>query len=452
MSPSEEIRRSETESLCPECLARIPAVRVSRGDAVYMDKRCPEHGEFQSVLWRGEPSYAGWARTKVPAHPRFPHTFVDRGCPLDCGLCPDHRQQTCTGLLEITQQCDLRCPVCYADSGLRAERDPDLGQIQGWYRTLLDAGHACNVQLSGGEPTLRDDLPEIVALGRSMGFPFIQVNTNGRRMAQEPAFVERLKEAGLSSVFLQFDGTEDAIHHTLRGAPLSEIKASAIGNCEQQELGVVLVVTAVPGVNLGNIGPIIRLALDHIPIVRGVHFQPVSYFGRYPGTPTDENRVTIPEIIREIEKQTAGLVKAESFKPPGCENAFCSFHGNFVVMPGGELVPLTEHASSCGCQPTSAEEGASRSRDFVMLHWSAPARRTSAQSGPSFGTWDALLQRARTHMLCISGMAFQDAWNLDLDRLRECCIHVVSPKGKLVPFCAYNLTSASGRALYRRSV
>ncbi len=445
---------STTESVCPDCLSRIPAQRVARGDDVYLRKVCPEHGAFESVIWRGPPSFTEWMRPKIPAYPQSPFTAVERGCPFDCGLCPDHRQQTCTALLEVTQRCDLGCPYCFASSGAGTEPDPTLPVIEGWYRRLLEAGGPYNVQLSGGEPTMRDDLPEIVALGRRLGFDFIQVNTNGLRFARDPAYVAALREAGLASVFLQFDGTRDDIYEKLRGKPLLEEKRAAVARCAEFGLGVVLVPTLVPGVNTDDVGAIIDFALQHVPIVRGVHFQPVSYFGRYPEPPDDAGRITIPEMIRALEIQTDGRIQREVFKPPACENAWCSFHGNFVLMPHGELRPwVKESESSCCCEPQSAAEGARKARSFVARYWVPPAPQTTRPTDIStvydMGEWDTFLSRVRTHTLCISGMAFQDVWNLDLDRLRDCCIHTVSPDGRIVPFCAYNLTSCSGRTLYR---
>lgn len=451
---SDERILAKTESVCPECLRRIPAQRVRRGDDVYLVKRCADHGTFESILWRGEPAYATWVRPKTPTAPDVPFTQVDRGCPFDCGLCPDHRQQTCTALLEVTQRCDLRCAFCFASSGSGdGPPDPGLDVIESWYRGLLRAGGPYNVQLSGGEPTMRDDLPEIVALGRELGFGFIQVNTNGLRFARDPGYMAALKGAGLASVFLQFDGTEDAIHERLRGRPLMAGKEAAIAACAEHGLGVILVPTLVPGVNLHNIGEIVRFGLAHAPTVRGVHFQPVSYFGRYPVAPADEDRVTLPEVIRALEAQTEGLVNVEHFVPPGCENARCSFHGNFVQLEDGRLHAWTRHqARSCCCsQPKPAEEGAAESRAFVAHQWTAPAppASTSGSNSPSLGGWDDLLERAQTHIFCISGMAFQDAWTLDLERLRDCCIHTVAPDGRIVPFCAYNLTARDGRSLYR---
>jgi uncharacterized radical SAM superfamily Fe-S cluster-containing enzyme len=443
---------SRTESVCPECLARVPAVRVLRGEDVYLEKDCPKHGHFSIIIWRGQPAFTSWVRPKTPSFPKNPFTEVKQGCPYDCGLCPEHRQQSCCVLLEVTLRCDLRCPVCFADAAHNPLPDLSLSEIGSWYERLLEAGGPFNIQLSGGEPCVRDDLPEIIRLGRSYGFTFFQLNTNGLRLARDAAYFAELKTAGLSTVFLQFDGTDDVMYKHLRGRELFDIKMAVIERCREQGIGVVLVPTLVPGINVDAIGNIIRLALAQMPAVRGVHFQPISYFGRYSGNPADEVRITIPEVIRAIEAQTDGLIQSGTLCPPGGENALCSFHGNYVLMPDGSLTALTRHKiDSCCCQPVLAAEGAARSREFVAVNWSAPtpALDLPVFSGPSLGEWDIFLERKRTHTFCISGMAFQDAWTLDLERLRDCYIHTASPDGRLVPFCVYNLTDHQGRSLYR---
>jgi 7,8-dihydro-6-hydroxymethylpterin dimethyltransferase len=444
---------SETESLCPVCLERIPSSRIREGECVYLAKTCPAHGPFKVALWRGDPPYEAWDRQKEPWHPPHPATTRNRGCPFDCGLCPEHRQQTCTALLEVTQRCTMQCPVCFADSRASSCPDPDLPTIERWYKAVLANGIRCNIQLSGGEPTLRDDLPEIVAMGRSLGFEFIQLNTNGLRLASDLPYVERLRDAGLASVFLQFDGTTDEVYQQLRGRPLVQAKQDAIRHCEHCGIGVVLVPTVVPGVNDRELGHIVHYAIDHMPCVRGVHFQPISYFGRYPKPPSDVDRITIPEIIQRLEIQTHGLVTVHDFSPPGCENAHCSFHGTFVLMPGGVLKSFSSHGqATCCCGTSQAAEGAEKARAFVSRQWAQPKDEPccgSSGSG-SLGYWEVILERARTHTLSISGMAFQDVWNVDLERVKDCCIHVVATDGRLVPFCAYNLTGSSGRPLYPR--
>jgi hypothetical protein len=450
---TETVFLSETESICPVCLEVIPAIRVADGDQVSLNKKCPEHGPFQAVIWRGAPSYASWGGRKTPSYPEKPMTAVDRGCPWDCGLCPEHRQRTCCVLIEVTRQCDLKCRVCFADAGKGNGKDPDFNVVKSMYERLLAIGGPYNVQLSGGEPTIRDDLPGMVSLGCSMGFDFIQLNTNGLRLAREPGYVERLKEAGLSCVFLQFDGLEDGVYEKLRGRPLFREKERAIRHCLENELGVILVPTLVPGVNIHQIGPIVEFAVTLLPTVRGVHFQPLSYFGRYDGVCRDRSRITIPEIITEIERQTGGMIKTEHFRPPGAEHCYCSFHGNFVLMPEGELRPWAVHqpGNTC-CRRDDAGLGSAKARQFQKQFWASPRSSCCpSDKGPGLGGWDLFLERVRTHSFCLSGMAFQDAWNLDLERLKECHLHVLHPDGRLVPFCAYNVTDVEGRSYYRKT-
>lgn len=443
---------SQTESVCPECLMRIPAMRVQHGADVFLEKTCPQHGYFSTLIWRGEPELSSWVRPKTPSYPQDPTTEIKDGCPFDCGLCSDHRQHTCSVLMEVTQRCDLHCPVCFADSGGNHVPDWSLEEIAAWYKRLLATGGPFNIQLSGGEPCMRDDLAEIIQLGRSFGFTFFQLNTNGLRLARDVDYLKKLKAAGLSSVFLQFDSTRDAVYQQLRGRELFAQKMAVIEHCADVGVGVVLVPTLVRGVNTQDIGDIIRLGLEHMPTVRGVHFQPISHFGRYPGNP--EEHFTIPEILQTIENQTQGQICFTNFNPPGCENAVCSFHGNFVYMPDGSLKALNHHNNNaCCCKPIEAARGAAQSRKFVAENWSMPRDKTNlsiiTESG--FGEWDVFLGRKRTHTFCLSGMAFMDAWTMDLERLRDCCIHVASPDGRLVPFCAYNLTDRQGRSLYRNN-
>jgi uncharacterized radical SAM superfamily Fe-S cluster-containing enzyme len=291
---SEEVLLAVTASVCPECLRTITAFKLARREEVILRKECLEHGRFQAVIWRGRPDYDSWQRPKIPARPQSPTPSSEAGCPQDCGLCGEHRQHTCTALLEVTRRCDLSCAYCFADGGPGRLPDPDLAELRQSFEHLLRASGPCNIQLSGGEPTLRDDLPEIVGLGRNLGFEFIQVNTNGLRLAQDPDYAGVLKKAGVASIFLQFDGLEDAVYEKLRGRPLLEEKRRAVEHCARHGLAVVLVPTLVPGINDRQIGAIIDFGRQNSPTVRGVHFQPVSYFGRIPAVPDDSMRITIP--------------------------------------------------------------------------------------------------------------------------------------------------------------
>lgn len=447
-----------TESVCPTCLRTVPARRVAEGNDVYLVKRCPEHGPFKTIVWRGLDTYHRWGeRGSRAATPPVAETTVKHGCPHDCGLCPEHRQHSCCVLLEVTQRCNLSCPICFA-SAADAGNDPSLAEIDAWLRQLQRHGSPVNIQLSGGEPTVRDDLPEIVSRCRAMGFDFVQVNTNGLRLAKDSDYAQRLVDAGLDCVFLQFDGVSDAVYQRIRGARLLTIKKTAILRCADAGLGVVLVPTLVPGANVDEIGAIVDFAVARAPAIRAVHFQPISYFGRYPTPPADGDRFTLPEVMRELERQSGGGIRATDFAPGSAENAYCSFSGKFFIGADGRLSAAANESSDgccspssgCGCGLPASGDHAQNARRVVAGQWAAEAKTAPIPDAPGIkiDSFDAFLAKRR-HSFSISGMAFQDAWTLDIERLRECFIHVVSPDRRIIPFCAYNLTSATGASLYR---
>jgi 7,8-dihydro-6-hydroxymethylpterin dimethyltransferase len=347
--------------------------------------------------------------------------------------------------------------------------DPDLEALGRMFDQTMARTGGCNLQLSGGEPTVRADLTDIVRLARRAGFGFVQLNTNGLRLAEDPLLAGKLAEAGLSSIFLQFDGVRDEAFRAMRGRDLLEVKKKAIEHASEAGLGIVLVPTVARGVNVDQLWDIVRFGLEHQPHVRGVHFQPMSYFGRYPEDFTP-NHVTLPELMAGLEAQSGGLVKVPDFLPPGCEHALCSFSGKFMTHEDGSFVRLG--SASCDCTPKPAEAGALKSIGVTARQWSAPLVPPLRPSSPPFtgqgaeplagrgaaprlssptpnNDLDRFLARARTHTFTISAMAFQDAWSLNLERLQGCCIHVAQPDGRLVPFCAFNLTARDGRSLYR---
>ena len=159
-----ERKIGETKSLCPECMSRIPAEKVEEDGKVYLKKKCSEHGAYKVLIWRGdEKSYTDWEGFgNYGSRPTKALTSTQRGCPFDCGLCPSHEVNACTMVMEVTSECNLRCPICFADSGNGSFHEPDMDTLREMYKTVFDTVGPCTIQLSGGEPTLRDDLPEII--------------------------------------------------------------------------------------------------------------------------------------------------------------------------------------------------------------------------------------------------------------------------------------------------
>ena len=440
----------ETQSLCPVCLKRIPARKVEDSGKVYLAKTCPEHGESKVLIWRQDARhYLEWAKgSEKGSGPLHSFTTVDKGCPYDCGLCPEHRTRACTMVLEITLRCNLRCPVCFASADKNRQHEPDIEVIRGMYQAAMEGVGACTIQLSGGEPTVRDDLPQIVALGREAGFSHILINTNGVRIAREPDYLWRLKEAGASAIYLQFDGVTDDVYRYTRGQSLFDIKRQALDNCASEKIGVILVPTIVHGVNDHQLGDIIQFAKSWIPTVKGVHFQPISYLGRYPRPPGDEDRITIPDVIRALECQTDGELKWQDFLPRHTQDSHCSFSSFFILTQEGKLQAMSNLARGRvtgwgSCSEPAPEES---SRRFMSRHW-----RLNESCCQSWGAGD-FYRRVLNYYLTISCMPFQDVWSLDIDRLRGCCGHVVTPGRQIIPFCAYYLTNSSGERLYPSSL
>lgn len=525
----EEMRH--TYSVCPVCLKRIPAKREERDGQIYLVKTCPDHGTFSSVIWRNKRKFADW-RGERPAVGENENL----NCPTGCGLCAEHRRATCCTLLEITARCNMNCTFCFAEPD--GAQDPSLDRVKRWIDDLTEPGKTL-LQLSGGEPTVRDDLPEIVAYAKQAGCKYVQLNSNGLRLAEDEAFVKRLADAGLSFVFMQFDGVDDAVYEKLRRRPMLEVKKRAIEQCGRYGIGVTLVPVIVPGVNTEQIGDIIRFAIQRSPYVRGVHFQPVSYFGRIPELPADDDRYTLDELLEAVVSQSGGLIKEEQIAPSCCDHPMCGFHGDFIVMPGDKLMPLTNYSGKteaepegegCCCGPDPAE----KNREFVGRRWerrdleetcccsgqkeepacccgekepeseacccgeSQPEKEScccdanadayllekaepeaescccggtqpepescccggtqpEAESCCCGGTqpepksccceeepiditsMEGFLKRAKSHGFTITSMAFQDAGNLDIERLRQCSLHVYKD-GKKIPFCAYYLS------------
>ena len=433
----------KTKSVCPVCLRVLDAQKRAEKDGVWLDKRCPEHGPFSALIWEGNlASYTAWNRENRAVDPPREGKEPAKGCPLDCGLCTAHQRKGCCVLLEVTRRCDLRCPVCFASAG-ETGVDMRLDEIAAQYDWLMAHGGPFNIQLSGGEPTMRDDLPAIIRLGREKGFSFFQLNTNGLRLAAEPDYAKELKAAGLNTVFLQFDGLDDKVYITLRGRALLAEKRRCVENCAAAGLGVVLVPVVAAGVNEDQLWPIVRYALDKSPAVRGVHIQPISYFGRC-ALERPKRPLTIPAVLRLLEAQSGGVLHAADFSGGGAENPYCSFHAAYRIQKDGGLKALPKREEGC-C--TASDD----SRVSVAEQWSGESCCCGGkESEPTETTaFDEFLSELRRRTFTVSGMVFQDAWNLDLERLQRCHICEADSRYGMVPFCAYNLTAEDGRTLYR---
>ncbi len=464
----------KTRSICPVCQKPVEAEYVEKDGKVFIRKTCRDHGSWEAYIACCVKDYTDWtAHSVVNVRPEKTITKgTDDRCPLDCGICDKHLQTACCVLMEVTKRCNQHCPYCFAKSEKDAALEPGLDEIGRKYDLLLELGEEerpFNIHLSGGEPTVREDLPEIIEMGQKKGFVYIQINTNGRRLALDNEYAGVLKEAGASVIYLQFDGTDDRIYQTLRGEPLLNIKVKAIENCKKARIPVILVPTIAKNVNLHNIGSMMEFLLDNLSVVKGIHFQPVSFFGRYPEKVyqngkkwTDfENRVTLFDVMREVEKQTGSKFKYEDFRPSSIGHTLCSFHGSYINQNDGTVKPLINdknYDSKACCCNTTPPDIMKKTRDYVLNKWNLPEQENysaccDGNTSESHGStcccesqtmdFDQFINEMKSNMFTVTGMAFQDRSNLDAERLKRCRVQVLSPDNRLIPFCAYN-------SLYRK--
>ena len=328
-------------SICSICFQKIEAKTIFQDGRVYLLKRCPEHGA-ERVLIADDVEYYRRSREvfiKPPEMPLVYNTPVKWGCPYDCGLCTDHEQHSCLTLLEICDYCNLRCPVCYAASGPERQEFRDLKLIE----KMLDAivrneGKPDVVQISGGEPTLHPEFFKIVEMAKTRPIKHLMVNTNGIRIAQDEAFVERLASCSEDlEVYLQFDSFERTPLMELRGADLRRVRQDAIEKLNRYNIATNLVVTLKKGLNDGEIGKVIEYALAQ-PCVRGVTFQPIQDAGRLENFDPASDRLTLTEVRRKILEQTS-VFRPEDIIPVPCHPD--SLAMAYALKLGGKVTPLT---------------------------------------------------------------------------------------------------------------
>jgi len=261
----DEVFIEYTKSICPVCKVVVDAQVNIRGGKVYLRKRCREHGWFEALVYGDAAAYLASARFNKPGTIplRFQTEVVD-GCPSDCGLCPEHKQHACLGIVEVNTACNLDCPICFADSG----HQPDGYALSaGQCARMLDAfvaseGEAEVVMFSGGEPTIHKQILDFVDLALARPIRNVVVNTNGVRLARDARFAAALAERngrdGKSvSVYLQFDGFEERTHREIRGTDLREIKERALDNCAAVGLTVTLAAAVERGLNEHEVGAIL---------------------------------------------------------------------------------------------------------------------------------------------------------------------------------------------------
>lgn len=391
---------------------------------VFLDKTCPQHGHQSAYLWPDASHYRWFQAFSFPAQRPVVQTDNYAGCPLDCGLCSIHGKHPTVAEIEVTLRCNLRCPVCFMAAG-DAPENPSLETIASMFAAIRrNSGLQTAVQLTGGEPTVRKDLPEILRLGRQAGFRAIEVNTNGVVIGRDPGYIHTLAEAGISGIYLQFDGLTRQVYEQIRGADLLEAKLKAVEHCRLAGVQVVLAMTVIWGINHDQLGDVLDFALQNQDVIAGVAYQPAFTSGRFDVCP--ERSLTMGDVIFLLAGQSGGLIEPYDLWPLGTSHPLCSC-ATYMVGDYGDHLPFTRWLTPRE-YIQSFDPGSPQGSVFADI-----AARRFPQLSPG---------------LSVVLMNYMDAMTVDLNRLKECSMVEVMEDGRLIPFCAYQLNDRDGKRLY----
>ncbi|VVB61567.1 7,8-dihydro-6-hydroxymethylpterin dimethyltransferase [uncultured archaeon] len=474
-----------TRSICPKCNKVIDASVVEEDGKVWLQKKCDVHGSFKELYW-GDANMYKWVEgfASEGAGVSNPAISIDPSkvaCPYNCGLCTAHKSHTALANVFVTNRCNKRCWYCFAGLDNIKKNgyvyEPPFEQIVEMLRVLRDERPVPTnaIQFTGGEPTIRDDMLDIIKEAVKMGFQSIMLNTNGITLALDPDLVARYRKAGVNFLYLSFDGvtaTTNPKNH--------EYIPKIIENCRKAGMPVTLVPTLINGVNDHEIWPIVRFGLDNIDVVRSVNFQPVSFVGTMTRSISEEEkrkaqRITIPDMAHKLEAQSKGLIRASGFYPvptvaPVADiiskvrggmpitkftcNSHCGM-ATFVFKDGDKIIPLEEFVDigraykllkELSFEDLGTNVGKLKAATKLYSKVSKIVNKEKAPKDVDVASMivDVLLKKGGTdkfvlRSMMIGSMHFMDPYNYDIDRVQRCVIHYVTPDGRIIPFCAFNV-------------
>ena len=464
----------ETISVCPAHyqegkIHKVNAKIIEEDGKVYIWKKCDEHGEFKDIYFGDSKLYKKWIKYKVTGKeaPDVKTHIFDEPVLYDM-----HKSQSVLTNLLVTNRCDLRCSYCFMNAGASGRvYEPTIEQLR---ELMIQARNerpmgSKAIQITGGEPTIREDILNIVKMAKDVGFSHVQVNTNGMKLAESVEFCQKLKDAKVNTVYMSFDGV------TKETNPWIEKNKKAIENLRKVNLKCVLVPVLIGDKNIHETGKIVKFALDNMDIIRGVNFQPISFCGRVTkikDEKRDKQRVDYVRMMEAIEKEFNGKISRDDFYPvpfvypiskliehlkgeaqveftahPGCGGA------TYIFVEDGKPIPITRFIDVEGLlsfvDKQSQIKGPLkkiRVGTAFLKNLNNFVDKDKAPHGFDLvklvkdaalgGSYDSL-RGFHYKSLFVGSMWFQDAFNLNVERLQRCVIHYTTLEG-IVPFCAYN--------------
>ena len=449
-----------TQSTCPECLKVVTTQVVFQDNKVYFLKQCPQHGESKALVSEDAEYYQrAYQYARPGSQPLRFSTEVNHGCPTDCGLCPSHQQHTCLPIIEITDYCNLECPVCIVNN----QHANHMSESD--YRRMIEQlikheGTLETITLSGGEPTSHPLFLDFVDIATRAEIGRVSVVTNGLRIAKSKKFCEALKQKNVY-VILQFDGFTDEVQEKIRGVPLMQTKWQALENLREFNIATQLAFVPARGVNEHQLGDAVRLLLERDHIL-SLLIQPLAHSGQgggvFPHDPMD--RLTIPGVINSIDQQTQGAVCREDFIPLPCSHPQCVSLTYLLKLDDGQYMPfsrfvdLRKHLDlfqqTATIEPNEYTEDTLR--EVIDDLWSAAGeipdcdkivkalKRALLEMFPNQGSSrNELIRISERQAKTIFIHHYMDRHDFDLERLMKCCHHYPQIDGRIMPAYDFNM-------------
>ncbi len=468
----------KTKSICPVCQKKIDATLTEKEGKVVITKHCKEHGDFEVIHWQS-PSiynfteyYDFFKYFEASDSPKNPEN-----CPNVCESCSGHTSDTVIGVIDVTKKCDLRCAVCFSTfSDHIVDYEPTKDELVDMLTFLSKRNpKPPAILFSGGEPLEREDMPEIVGAAHKLKFMTI-LASNGIHLAESPELAAKLKKNGLNIVYLQFDSFSDEFYEKIRGRKLLDIKFKAIEVCRKLDMEVILVTTLMRGFNDKEVGKIVRFAAANTDIIRGLIFQPIAFTGRATDNPY-KDAWRDWRFAEEVEAQTGGEILTTDFFPMSVMTSpikimrkfmrkpwplfSCSPHCGIVnwmyVSKNGKIIPINHFVKfktffNLTLKTAQNVETKSKLQLLASLFIAAALSLNMALVTKEVGIFSLMksimkmyvapsydsLGLIRRRIFLLGCMAFMDQYNFDVNRVRRCVIHYVTPNKKVIPFCAYN--------------
>lgn len=354
-------------------------------------------------------------------------------------FCPGHKKPL-MAMVEVTHRCNMNCPICFSDSR-DSSSDIPISRIRAYLEQLMEVTDTpIPIQISGGEPSLRDDLGSVIGMARQMGYRNIELITNGIRIAKDAEYLDDLKANGLTAVYLQFDGLQPHTTVAIRGRDMTNIRHKALSVIRKAGLCCTLAVVVTKGVNENEIGDIVRFGIDNIDVVRAINFQSATRLtGRF-NFGDEYSGYGLNELLSLIEGQTG--IGADTFLSDHLGHSSCNAMSP-IFITDGKWEPLFKYIGEDDLAAFLGADGrdkilaafAGKKALFFQHLLSPKGWRLLAKAAPIFGSNPYSVLRSQHLLLFAKSFMEKDA--IDPKRIKQCCYAITGEKG-VVSFCAYN--------------